>query len=184
MAVREFGHFICQTIRHPQCVGAFAPSSRRLARNVVQAVDVITGKAKPEGKVIVLGGRYAAIETAIEIAEQGNDVSLVTRGELGLNVVPMTLRAFEKRLVELRVPLYLHTQVLEITPNSVIVRIGNQVASLPSDTVILALGMQPENSLAKELEGIIPEIYTVGDCVKPLNAASAAYQATQIAVKI
>ena len=152
--------------------------------NVVQAIDVIDGKANPEGRIVVLGGRYTAIEVAIQLAKKGGKVSLVTRGELGLNLERMTLRALEKILVDLRVPLYLHTQVLEITEQSVIVRIGNEVASLPANTVILALGMKPENSLVQELEGIVPEIYTVGDCVKPRNAASVAYQAAQLAAKI
>ncbi len=152
--------------------------------NVVQAIDVIAGKVQAAGKIVVLGGRYLAIETTILMAEQGKEVGLVTRGELGLAIERMTLRALEKRLIDLRVPLYLNTAVLEITPQSVIVRIGQEVATLPADTVILALGMQPENYLAKELEGIVPEIYTVGDCVKPRNAASVAYQAAQVAAKI
>ncbi len=152
--------------------------------NVVQALDVIAGKVNPEGRIVVLGGRYTAIEVVIQLAKKGKEVSLVTRGKLGLTLERMTLRALEKILIDLRIPLYLHTQVLEITEQSVIVRIGNEVASLPVDTVVLALGMEPENSLAQELEGIVPEVYTVGDCVKPRNAASVAYQAAQLAAKI
>ena len=152
--------------------------------NVIQAIDVIAGKAHPKGKIVVLGGRYTAIEVAIQLARRSKETSLVTRGELGLTLERMTLRALEKTLIDLRIPLYLHTQVLEITKRSVIVRIGNEIASLPADTVVLALGMQPENSLARKLEGIVPEIYTVGDCVKPRNAASVAYQAAQLGAKI
>ncbi|MFO8101042.1 MAG: NAD(P)/FAD-dependent oxidoreductase [Dehalococcoidia bacterium] len=152
--------------------------------NVVQAVDVIAGKAHPEGKIVVLGGRYLAIETAILMAEQGRQVSLATRGELGLTVERVTLRALEKKLIDLMVPLYLHTPILEITPKSVVVRMGQETASLPADTVVLAMGMEPENHLAEELEGLVPEIYSVGDCVKPRNAASVAYQAAQVAAKI
>jgi len=94
------------------------------------------------------------------------------------------LRALERKLVDLRIPLYLHTQVLEIAEHDVIVRIGNEVSSLPADTVVLALGMQSVNSLAQELEGIGLAIHMVGDCVKPRNAASVAYQAAQVAAKI
>ncbi len=152
--------------------------------HVVQAIDMIAGKTDMEGRVVVLGGRYTAIEVAIQLAKQGKEVSLVTRGELGLTLERMILRALEKKLIDLRIPLYLHTQVLEITEQSVIVRIGNEVASLPADTVVLALGMEPENGLSRELEGMVPEIYTVGDCVKPRNAASVAYQAAKLAAKI
>ncbi|MDA1050773.1 MAG: methyltransferase domain-containing protein [Planctomycetota bacterium] len=39
MAVREFGRFMCESLRHPGGVGAIAPSSRRLAHHMVQRID-------------------------------------------------------------------------------------------------------------------------------------------------
>jgi len=82
------------------------------------------------------------------------------------------------------VPLYLHSKVLEITDNAVVVSLGDGVFSIPADTVILAVGMRPENRLAQELEGAAPEVYTVGDCVRPRDAAEVAYQASSLAAKI
>lgn len=152
--------------------------------SVVQALDVIAGKVKCEGKIVILGGRFTALETALLLAEQGKDVSLVTRAAFGLTLERMTFRTLLNRLIDLRVPMYPNTAVLEIMPKHVVVRFNGEVLELPSDTVVQAVGMRSENSLFQELEGIVPEIYTVGDCTKPRNAAAVAYQAAQVAAKI
>jgi pyruvate/2-oxoglutarate dehydrogenase complex dihydrolipoamide dehydrogenase (E3) component len=81
----------------------------------------------------------------------------------------------------LRVPLYLNSRVVEINSNAVMMTLGDDIFSLPADTVILAVGMQPENKLARELEGLVPKLYTLGDCVKPKDAAAVAVHAGQLA---
>jgi len=58
---------------------------------------------------------------------------------------------------------------------------GDDIFALPADTVILAVGMRPENKLAQELESLGPKVYTLGDCVKPKDAAAVAVQAGQLA---
>jgi pyruvate/2-oxoglutarate dehydrogenase complex dihydrolipoamide dehydrogenase (E3) component len=77
-----------------------------------------------------------------------------------------------------------HTAALEIFPGGVIIGWEEEVFSLPADTVILAVGAQSDNKLARELEGVIPEIYSIGDCVAPSDAAAAVYQAARMAAKI
>jgi NADPH-dependent 2,4-dienoyl-CoA reductase/sulfur reductase-like enzyme len=154
------------------------------AENVVQGHDVIAGRAAVKGKAVVVGGRFIGMEVAISLAEQGHQVSLVTQaglGENGIKLEPMTYRALARRLVELRVPLYLRSRVIEITDKAVTMTLGEDIFSLPAETVILAVGMRPENKLAKELEGLVPKVYTLGDCVKPKDAAAVAVQAGQLA---
>jgi 2-enoate reductase len=102
-------------------------------------------------------------------------------GENGIKLEPMTYRALARRLIELQVPLYLRSTVIEITDKAVVMTLGEDIFSLPADTVILAVGMRPENKLAKELEGVVPKVYTLGDCVKPKDAAAVAVQAGQLA---
>lgn len=155
--------------------------------NVVQGHDVIEGKATPQGKVVVVGGRFIGMEVAIWLAEEGHDVSLVTRAGLGQNGIRLekfTFKTLADKLVELRVPLYLHATVLEITEGSVIFSMGGEVYSMPADTVILAVGMRSEDGLARELEGVGAPIHLVGDCVRPRDAAEVAYQAMRVAVVI
>jgi len=157
------------------------------SNHVVQANDVIMGKVEAKGRVVVIGGRFIGMEVAIWLAEQGKEVSLVTLaglGENGSKLERMTYRTLARRLIELRVPLYVHTAALEITQSSVVIGWGEEVFSLPADTVILSVGAQSDNKLAQALEGVVPEVYTIGDCVAPRDAAAATYQAARMAAKI
>ena len=157
------------------------------SNHVVQANDVIMGKVETKGRVVVIGGRFIGMEVAIALAEQGKEVSLVTLaglGENGSKLEGMTYRTLARRLIELRVPLYVHAAALEITQSSVVIGWGEEIFSLSADTVILAVGAQSNNKLSQELEGVIPEFYTIGDCVTPGDAAAAVYQAARMAAKI
>ncbi len=42
----------------------------------------------------------------------------------------------------------------------------------------------PVDTLVKEIEDIVPEVYTVGDCVQPGNAAQATFGAARLALEI
>ena len=55
-----------------------------------------------------------------------------------------------------------------------------EIVFLPADTVVLAVGAQSESKLAQELKGLVPEVYSIGDCKKPRDAASATYSAARV----
>jgi len=154
--------------------------------NVVQAIDIIKGETEAKGKVVIIGGRFIGMELAVWLSEQGKEVSLVTRTRLGgkAGVERFTYRALTRRLIELRVPLYLYASVMEITENGVVIGLGEEVFLLKADTVILAVGSEPVNKLAQELEGTVPEVYTIGDCNEPRDAASATFEAAKVALSI
>lgn len=155
--------------------------------HVVQANDVIMGQAQIEGPVVVIGGRFLGIEMAIQMAEQGKQVALVSRGRLGGQKGQgdmMTFRTLQRRLLQSRIPLFLQTPVLEITENAVMVELSGEVTALPAKTVILAIGAEPQTKLAQELEGLVPEIHMIGDCVEPRHAAAATFDAAKLASKI
>jgi len=155
--------------------------------HVVQANDIIKGEVEVRGKTIIIGAPFLDMEMAVWLAEQGKEVSLVSHSGLGGRQEPeerFTFRTLMRRLIELRVPLYLDTQVLGITEGSVIISLRDSMFFLPADTVVLAVGAQPENKLAQELEGIVPEVYPIGDCVEPRDAAVATNGAARLALRI
>jgi len=155
--------------------------------NVVQANDVIQGRVEVNGRVVVVGGRMLGIEVAILMAQQGKEVTLVSHSRLGGRRGPdekITYRALVRKLVECHIPVYLNAKVLEIIVGSVIISWGDGVFSLPGDTIILAIGVEPADRLADELEGVVPKVYTIGDCVQPGNAAQATFGAARLASTI
>lgn len=155
--------------------------------NVVQSNHVFMDKAEVGDRVVVIGARFNAIEAAIMLAERGKRVSLVSRGRLGGKKGPeetFSFKALSRRLLELGIPQYLNTPVLEITEDSVIVSWEGEILHLDAETVVLAVGARSENALAQELKGLVPEVYKIGDAVSPRDAASATYDAARTAEKI
>ena len=155
--------------------------------HVVQSNDLFAGKAEAGGRCVVVGARFNAIEAAIMLAEQGKQVCLLSRGQLGGKKGPQNTFAFKtlaRRLLQLGIPLYLNTPLLEIAEGSVAIQWQGEICYLPADTVVLAVGARPLNELAAELKGLVPEVYKIGDASSPRDAASATYDAARIAEKI
>ncbi len=155
--------------------------------NVVQANDIIRGKAEARGKIAVIGGSILGMETAVMLAEQGKEVILVSHSGLGGRKGPddlITFRGLMRRLVQLRIPIYLNASILEINARSLSIRLAEEVFSLSCDIIVLAIGVQPMDKLVTELKGIVPEVYAIGDCVMPGNAAQATFSAARLALKV
>lgn len=156
-------------------------------KHVIQGHDVLAGKVGVQGRSVVVGGRFIGMEVAIKLAEEGQPVSIITRGGLGENGVKLekfTFQSIANRLIELGVPLYLNATVVEINDKSVIIMMNGEIYPVPADTVIFSVGMRSVAGLARELEGTGIEYHLVGDCVKPRDACEVHTQAAKIAALI
>ncbi len=149
-------------------------------KNVVQASDVIRGKAKVGDRVVVVGGRYVGMEVAISLARRGKSVSLVTRRRLGRDVAKGTIGMLRNMLIEYGVHVYPDSEVVEIRDNGVMaVNIGS-LFFLKADTVVLAVGVTPEKELMDKLSSIVSEVHAIGDCVEPKDASVAINQGAEV----
>ena len=57
-------------------------------------------------------------------------------------------------------------------------------AFLKADNVVLATGSENNNRLAEELKGIVPEVYTIGDCAGKRSVFAAMRGGAEIGLKI
>jgi len=155
--------------------------------NCFQANDVITGKAIAGNRTVVIGSSMVALETALMLARRGKNITLVSHGKLGGRKGPddmITFRGLLRGIVSLKIPFFLNCEVLELNKGSLIVRLEQEILPLPADTLVLAIGVKPADSLMSELKDLVPEIYPIGDCVMPGNAAQATYSALRLALKL
>jgi len=155
--------------------------------NVVQAVDVITGKAKVGNRVVVVGGRLIGMETADFLAEQGKKVSIVTLHRLGVNGRKLNddiYRTMRDRLIARSIPVYPDCPVVEINSDGAWANDNGNIMLLKADTVVLAVGAVSERGLTDQLKDIAPEIYTIGDCVEPRDALAAIRDGAEVGRKI
>ena len=54
----------------------------------------------------------------------------------------------------------------------------------PADTVVIAVGMKSRDGLAQQLEGKVPAVYSIGDCVEPQRIAQAIEGGLKVAREI
>jgi len=149
-------------------------------KNVVQAVDVILGKAKVGTKVMVIGGRYLGMEVADALASQGKEVSITTRSLLGRDMERNLYLELRNRLIEKRVAIFQNCPLMEIRDSGVYVAFNGDLVFLEADTVVLAVGMESQNQLAESLKDVVPEVHSVGDAVTPRDAMDAIHEGAQI----
>ena len=55
---------------------------------------------------------------------------------------------------------------------------------IPCDTLVVGTGREPNNALCKILQGRIPELFAIGDCVKPRWSYSATGEGASVGITI
>ena len=55
---------------------------------------------------------------------------------------------------------------------------------IDTDSVILSLGFVPRTKVVENLEGLVPEVYAIGDCVSPRKLMDSVHDAFNVAVEI
>jgi mycofactocin system FadH/OYE family oxidoreductase 2 len=138
--------------------------------NVVEAREVLEGKAKVGQKVVVLAGEQhiQALSTADLLATQGKQVEvLCAEFHAGSQIEFGTKAAIYERLYRGGVTLTPCTALKEISGNSVVavnVLTGQERRIEGVDTVVLACGGREDATLLQSLKGQVKELYAVGDC--------------------
>lgn len=136
--------------------------------NVYKAEDVLTGKAKPEGKVAVVGTGLTGIETAEMLLGTGHKVALVEMApEIGPGIFPAIRNDELSRVLCHEPEIYAGHRLLEANGQGVLVQnvvTGEQV-QVAADSVVLALGVRPRTNAAAAVKAAFPEIpvRVVGD---------------------
>ena len=148
---------------------------------VLTAVDVLLGKGEVGETVVVIGGGLIGCETALYFGKQTKKVTII-KGRaietLSGDITWGNALDLVKLLDDSKVTILDKTNVLRITERGVDVADKNGEKSfLPADTIIIARGMKPvDGKLVGILQEKLPEVYAIGDCVKPREVMSAIWE--------
>lgn len=128
--------------------------------------------------VAVIGGGLTGVESAIHWAEQGRQVTLLSRSAQVLPRVPGDGQCVNTHLI------YLHELGIRVVTNCAVTAVQNGAVETTqgtflADTVVNAAGLV-KNGLAAAYADAAPDVRIVGDCANPGligNATLAAYRA-------
>jgi 2,4-dienoyl-CoA reductase (NADPH2) len=155
--------------------------------NVISAEDVLWDKREVGEKVVVIGGEMVGCETAELLADKGKKVTVVRRGpKMAVKVGPVQRGRLLTRLREKGVTLMPGVQSYEeITDEgmTLIDKDGNK-QTLKADTIVLAVGAKGNKSLAEKLEGKVPALYLVGDCIEPRDIMAAIDEGARVGCEV
>ena len=182
--------------------------------HVVQAWDVLNDRVDTGKRVTVVGGGAVGCEVALYLSKFGvltpeelfflfvhqaesPEVlyDLSTRGLKEINLIEMTGRIgsdigqstgwiIRQDLGRAGVRIMTNTRALEITAEGVRVEKGDDQSLIPADSVVLALGTQPDNRLYEAVKDGSTEVILIGDAKQPAKAYDAVHQAFSIAADI
>lgn len=136
--------------------------------NVKTAWDVLSNKKSIGQRVIVVGGGSVGCETAEFLAKSGTEVTIVEMlDRIGTDMSPTMIPFFMGRVKEYGIKVLTKHKLEEIKENGIkTVDENHQEHELQTDTIVLAMGAQPNNKLLERLQDKGIEVYSVGDCAQ------------------
>ena len=114
------------------------------------------------------------MEAAVHLGWMGRDVTIIEMmdsiaADVEGGVLPSLLELVERYGIKV----ITGAQISEIDGGSVTFNTCKGKESQSFDTIVLALGLKPENKLMAQLEGITPKVVLVGDALSPRKALEA-----------
>lgn len=152
---------------------------------VYPAAQVLTGEKDCGDTTVVVGGGLVGCETALWLAEQGKNVTIVEVLDR-LMAVNGPLCHANKDMLERLLPYHgvkaiTSARVTGYRGGILHASCGGKEREIACDSVILAVGYQEEDSLYRQLEFDVPELYLLGDARKVSNIMYAIWDAFEVA---
>ena len=152
---------------------------------VYPAAQVLTGEKDCGDTTVVIGGGLVGCETALWLAEQGKNVTIVEALDR-LMAVNGPLCHANKDMLERLIPYHgvktiTSARVTGYRDGILHASCGGEEWEIACDSVILAVGYQEEDSLYRQLEFDVPELYLLGDARKVSNIMYAIWDAFEVA---
>jgi pyruvate/2-oxoglutarate dehydrogenase complex dihydrolipoamide dehydrogenase (E3) component len=144
--------------------------------NVVEVLDYHLDRKPIRGeRVVIAGGGLSGCDAGLELAMKGKAVTIVEMLDgvaRDLNVVNRL--SLQRLLGEHGVRTLTRHRVKEFRATGLVAEgpDGNEVV-IEADTVVIAFGMLPEDTLARAIQAKWPEVFVIGDCVKPAKVGDA-----------
>jgi len=152
--------------------------------NVMTAWDVLDGKETGDD-IIIAGGGLVGCEVAGYLIERGKKVTLVeVLPEIALDVEITNRLALLERFESYPMDILVNSRAAAIAEHGLIIEQDGKRQQISGDSIVLAMGSVPDDSLKLKLRKLKKPIFTIGDCVQPGRIVDAINQASYIARKI
>lgn len=155
--------------------------------NVLTAVEVLKGTKKAGQNVLMIGGGLVGCETALWLAQNGKNVTVVEALDNILSAGKPVPHMNKIMLIDLmkqnNVKTITGNCLLEVTNDgAVLIDSKFRKQSVKADTVVLAVGFSSNNELYNKVRDEIDNVYMVGDAESASNIMDAIWSANEVAL--
>ncbi len=139
----------------------------------VDVVDAHLDRALVGHRVAVAGGGLSGVDLALELAEDGHEVTVVEMSEaVAPDLLIINKITLLRRLEAAGVRLLTGHAVVRVTDTGLVAEGPDGTVEVEADTVVSAFGVRAARGLADSLESRV-KVHPVGDCVHPAKVAEA-----------
>jgi len=149
---------------------------------VVTVPEIFNG-VKPEVEnIVIIGGGATGCEVALDFSEKGYSVTIVEQlSKIGEQIEAITKKIIFKKLKENNVKILTSHHLVKVSATGALVidNDGNE-QFLEAESIIIAVGNNPDNTLFNQVKKLGIEVYQIGDCLEVRSAKEAIYEGASI----
>jgi 2-enoate reductase len=154
--------------------------------SVINACDFLARKEQAGQRVVVVGGGQVGCEVGLWLSQQGRKVTVVEKLDdllIGARPIPWMNRVMLLDLLKFhKVEVMTDTSLFEVTDKgAVVIHKDSRRETLPADTVIIAVGLESEQGIYRQIQGSLTNLYLIGDAREAKNIMNAIWDAYEVA---
>lgn len=135
---------------------------------IAWAGDVDIRDAKTGQSVVIVGAGFTGLETALELAYEGKSVMVIDKiieKQIGADGIEISMIGLRQLLNENGVKFKCGVMLEDVTKDGAVIRLEDgTMETLICDTVVLSLGVKPDEAAVKQFEQIADTVRVIGDC--------------------
>jgi len=154
--------------------------------NVITCTEALLSPNRVGNSVVVVGAGFIGCEAALWLAKGGKKVTIIEKASEPLTGGVAPAHANRLMLLDLlafhNVSLMCNAELIGVVEGGVMVdsKSGGK-KKIDAETVLLAIGLKPEDQLYELLRGSVARLYKLGDCREPGDIMKAIWDGHEIA---
>ena len=150
--------------------------------NVSTALDILAGKKNTGSKVVIIGGGLIGCEMAEFLVAKGKQVAIVEMLErIGQDIGPSYRWLILSRLRKAGVRMEVKAKAEEINEKGVVFSRDGTKQVIEGDSVVVAVGMRSNKTLAEKLQSKVSNLHVIGDAASPRRILEAVEEGFKVA---
>jgi NADPH-dependent 2,4-dienoyl-CoA reductase/sulfur reductase-like enzyme len=154
--------------------------------NVMTVRTLYEKKLKGNERIAVIGGGLVGCETALGLARNGHEVTIIEMLDSIANGLTMAnLHSIIEELGKSKVKIFTGTTCKSIEDKDILCLDKNgKEFNIPYDFVVAATGTKSQKDMVEKVQDAFPDVYVIGDCISPGKIQDAVHQGFYTGIRI